>query len=115
MRQMEGAWYDGTQINKSKTKIERLGFFDEVTIETPAVPTATDQVDVNVNVKERSTGNLMVGAGFSTSEKLTFSASISQQNLFGSGNAMTLALNTGKINRTLALSRSEEHTSELQS
>lgn len=104
MRQMEGAWYDGTQINKSKTKIERLGFFDEVTVETPAVPTATDQVDVNVNVKERSTGNLMVGAGFSSSEKLTFSASVSQQNLFGSGNAMTLALNTGKINRTLALS-----------
>jgi outer membrane protein insertion porin family len=104
IRQMEGAWYDGEQINKSKTRVERLGFFDEVNIETPAVPTATDQVDVNVNVKERSTGNLMIGAGFSSSEKLTFAGSISQQNLFGSGNAMTLALNTGKINRTLALS-----------
>ncbi|MBL8446890.1 MAG: outer membrane protein assembly factor BamA [Zoogloeaceae bacterium] len=104
MRQMEGAWYDGEKINKSKTRVERLGFFDEVAVETPAVPTATDQVDLNVNVKERSTGNLMLGAGFSSSEKIVLSGSVSQQNLFGSGNAMTLSLNTGKVNRTLALS-----------
>lgn len=104
IRQMEGAWYDGAQINKSRTRVERLGFFDEVAIETPAVPDATDQVDMNVTVKERSTGNLMLGAGFSSSEKITLSGSISQQNLFGSGNAMTLSVNTGKINRTLALS-----------
>jgi outer membrane protein insertion porin family len=61
-------------------------------------------VDMNVTVKERSTGNLMIGAGFSSSEKITLSGSVSQQNLFGSGNAMTLAVNTGKINRTVALS-----------
>lgn len=104
MRQMEGAWYDGAKINRSKVRVERLGYFEEVTVETPAVPDATDQVDVNVGVKERSTGNLMLGAGFSSAEKVVLSASISQQNLFGSGNAMSLQLNTGKINRTLALS-----------
>jgi len=75
-----------------------------VSVETPAVPGTTDQVDVNFNVKERPTGNLSLGAGFSSAEKLTLSASISQQNLFGSGNALSLGINTSKANRTLSLS-----------
>ncbi|NTV09640.1 MAG: outer membrane protein assembly factor BamA, partial [Zoogloea sp.] len=104
MRQMEGAWYDGDKINRSRTRMDRLGFFDEVAVETPAVPGTTDQVDVNFNVKERATGNLMLGAGFSSSEKVILSASISQQNLFGTGNAATLQVNSGRINRTYALS-----------
>ncbi|THF63466.1 outer membrane protein assembly factor BamA [Pseudothauera rhizosphaerae] len=104
MRQMEGGWYDAAAINRSRTRVERLGFFDEVNVETPAVPATTDQVDVNFTVKERPTGNLMLGAGFSSSEKVTFQASISQQNLFGSGNALTLGLNTSKTSRTYALS-----------
>ena len=104
MRQMEGAWYDAAAINRSRERVDRLGFFDEVTVETPPVPGATDQVDVNFGVKERATGNLMLGAGFSSSEKIVLSASISQQNLFGSGNAMTLGLNTSSSSRTYALS-----------
>lgn len=104
MRQMEGGWYDAAAINRSRTRIDRLGFFDEVNVETPAVPGTTDQVDVNFTVKERPTGNLMLGAGFSSSESIVLSASISQQNLFGSGNALTLGLNTSKSNRTVSLS-----------
>lgn len=104
MRQMEGAWYDGDALNRSKVRLDRLGYFDEVTVETPAVPGSTDQVDANFTVKERATGNLMLGAGFSSSEKVILSASISQQNLFGTGNAMTLQVNTGRINKTIALS-----------
>ncbi|ATE59997.1 outer membrane protein assembly factor BamA [Thauera sinica] len=104
MRQMEGAWYDAAAINRSRTRVDRLGFFDEVNVETPAVPGTTDQVDVNFTVKERPTGNLMLGAGFSSSDKVVLSASVSQQNLFGSGNALTLGLNTSRSGRTLALS-----------
>ena len=78
-------WYDGDKINKSRTRVDRLGYFDEVTVETPAVPGTTDQVDLNVNVKEKPTGNLMLGAGLSSSEGLVFSGSVQQQNLFGSG------------------------------
>lgn len=104
MRQMEGGWYDAAAINRSRTRIDRLGFFDEVTVETPPVPGTTDQVDVNFTVKERPTGNLMLGAGFSSAENIVLSASISQQNLFGSGNALTLALNTSQSSRTAALS-----------
>lgn len=104
MRQMEGAWYDAAQITRSRNRIDRLGHFDEVGVETPAVTGTTDQVDVNFNVKERATGTLSLGAGFSSAEKVVLSASVAQQNLFGSGNALTLALNTSKSSRTYALS-----------
>ena len=104
MRQMESSWYDGDKINKSRTRVDRLGYFDEVTIETPAVAGTTDQVDVNVNVKERPTGSLMLGVGFSSTEKVTLSGSIQQQNLFGSGNFVGLSVNTSKINTVYSLS-----------
>ena len=104
MRQMEGAWYDASAISRSRDRVDRLGYFDEVTVETPAVPGTTDQVDVNMNVKERATGNLMLGAGFSSAEKVMVSASVAQQNLFGSGKSMTIGLNTSKVNRTYSLS-----------
>ncbi|MBI5785627.1 MAG: outer membrane protein assembly factor BamA [Rhodocyclales bacterium] len=104
LRQMESSWYDGEKINKSRTRVDRLGYFDEVTIETPAVAGTTDQVDVNVNVKERPTGSLMLGAGFSSTEKVVLSGSIQQQNLFGSGNFVGLSVNTSKINTVYSLS-----------
>lgn len=104
MRQMEGAWYDAEKINRSRTRVDRLGYFEEVTVQTPAVPGTTDQVDVNFTVKERPTGNLMLGAGFSSSEKVVLSGSISQENLFGSGKSLGLGLNTAKSGRTFSLS-----------
>jgi outer membrane protein insertion porin family len=104
MRQMEASWYDGDKINKSRSRVDRLGYFDEVAIETPAVAGTTDQVDVNVNVKERPTGNLMLGVGFSSTEKLVLSGSIQQQNLFGSGNFVGLSVNTSKVNTVYSLS-----------
>jgi outer membrane protein insertion porin family len=104
MRQMESAWYDGSAISRSRERIDKLGFFDEVTVETPPVVGATDQVDVNFAVKERPTGSIMLGAGFSNAEKIVLSASVSQQNLFGSGNAVTVGLNTSRSSRTYSLS-----------
>lgn len=109
MRQMESSWYDGAKINKSRTRIDRLGFFDEVTMETPAVPGTTDQVDVNVGVKERPTGNLMLGAGFSSTDKVVLSGSIQQQNLFGSGKFLGLGLNTSKSNRVYSISYTDPY------
>lgn len=104
MRQMEGAWYDAERINRSRERVDRLGYFDEVSVQTPPVPGTTDQVDVDFTVKERRTGNLMLGAGFSSSEKVVLSGSISQDNLFGSGKSLSLDLNTSKSGRTLSLS-----------
>ena len=99
-RQLEGAWYDGPRIDRSKVRIKRLGYFEDVNIETPPVPGSSDQVDLEVTVIEKSTGNLLAGIGYSSSEGVVLSASISQQNIFGSGNALSLAVNTSRYNRT---------------
>jgi outer membrane protein insertion porin family len=109
VRQMEGGWYDAERINKSRTRIDRLGYFKEVTVETPAVPGTTDQVDVNLNVEEKPTGNLLFGAGFSSSEKLVLSGSISQNNLFGSGTSLTAQVNSGSVNTVYSLSFTEPY------
>lgn len=104
MRQIEGAWYDADKVQLSKQRVDKTNYFGEVTVETPPVPGTTDQVDVNVGVTEKNTGNISLGAGFSSSEGIILSGAISQANLFGSGKFASLQLNTGKINRVLAVS-----------
>jgi outer membrane protein insertion porin family len=104
IRQMEGAYYDAEKINLSRDRLNRLGYFNEVNIETPSVSGTTDQVDVNVSVAEKSTGNVMLGAGFSSSEGLVLSGSVSQSNVFGTGNRVSAQLNTGSVNTVYSLS-----------
>ncbi len=109
LRQLESAWYDGTRIERSKVRIKRLGYFEDVSIETPPVPGTTDEVDLDVTVTEKNTGTLLAGVGYSSADKLVFNASVSQQNIFGSGNALTAAINTSSVNRTISLSFSEPY------
>lgn len=104
MRQLEGAYYDSEKIQKSKQRLDRLGYFTDVEVETPPVPGTSDQVDVNFKVKEKPTGAITVGAGFSSSEKLILSGSITQENIFGSGKHLSLQVSTSKINRNIGLS-----------
>ena len=104
MRQLEGAYYDADKIKKSKLRLDRLGHFTEVEIETPAVPGTSDQVDVNFKVKEKPTGAITLGAGFSSTDKVILTGSISQDNIFGSGKHVSASLSTSKINRNITLS-----------
>ena len=103
VRQMEGAWYDDERVKLSKQRIDKTDFFSEVNVETPPVPGTTDQIDVNINVAEKSTGNISAGIGFSQAEGLILSGSISQSNIFGSGKFLALQLSTGKINRNIGI------------
>jgi outer membrane protein insertion porin family len=103
-RQLESSWYDGAKIKRSRERVDRLGFFKEVNIETQEVPGQPDQVDLVITVEERSTGNLLIGAGYSNAEKLSFTASIKQDNVFGSGNYLGVEVNTGKYNRSALIS-----------
>ena len=109
LRQLEGAWYDATRIERSKVRITRLNFFDDVNVETPAVPGSPDQVDLDVTVTEKATGNLLAGVGYSSADGLVLSGSVSQNNVFGTGNALTAAVNTSRINRTIAVTYSEPY------
>lgn len=98
MRQMEGAWFSTEKVNRSRTRLQRLGFFDEVNVETPAVPGTTDQVDVNYTVVERSSGTLSVGLGYSQGQGLLFNTSITQDNFLGTGNRVNAAFNNSRVN-----------------
>ncbi len=100
-RQFEASWYDGEKIKLSRDRIDRLGYFKDVNVETVDVPGAPDQVDLIVSVTERPTGSLQLGAGFSSAERLALSFSIKQDNAFGSGNYLGVEVNTSKYNRTL--------------
>jgi outer membrane protein insertion porin family len=111
IRQLESSWYDGERINKSKERIDRLGYFEDITVETPAVPGTIDQVDVDVKVKEKATGNLLIGAGFSSAEGVVFSGSINQQNLFGSGKHLGFQISTSKANQVYSISHTDPYWS----
>jgi len=103
-RQMEGAWFDTGKAQKSKQRVDKLDYFSEVNIETPAVQGTSDQVDVNVAVKEKSTGTFSVGAGVSSGEGLILTAGVTQANMFGTGNTVSTQVNTSKINRVASVS-----------
>ncbi len=108
-RQFEDSWYDGSNIKLSRDRVDRLGYFKDVTIETPEVPGTTDQVDVVMSVTEKPTGNVTVGAGFSQVDKVSLTGSIQQENAFGSGNTIGLSINTSSTYRTAVLSQTNPY------
>lgn len=98
MRQLESGWFSAEQVKLSRERLQRMGYFEEVTIETPAVPGSTDQVDVNVKVTEKPSGSLTAGVGFSQSNGITFNTSVTQDNFLGTGKRMSLAFNNSSAN-----------------
>jgi outer membrane protein insertion porin family len=97
MRQMEAGWFSAEKVERSRTRLQKLGFFEDVNVETPAVPGTTDQVDVNYAVTETSSGNITAGAGYSQTSGILFNASISQDNFLGSGKRVSFAFNNSKV------------------
>ncbi|MDO9240081.1 MAG: outer membrane protein assembly factor BamA, partial [Methylicorpusculum sp.] len=97
LRQMEASWASNTKIERSKTRLERLGYFEEVNVETPPVVGTSDQIDVNYTVVERPSGNLTAGVGFSQTQGIILNANISQDNVFGSGKRLNLAFNNSDV------------------
>lgn len=89
MRQYEGAWYSQAAIDRSKVRLQRLGFFRDVNIDTAKVPGTTDQVDLNVKVTEESSGQFQFGVGYSQVSGIILSTSISNNNFLGTGNSVS--------------------------
>jgi outer membrane protein insertion porin family len=108
-RQFEASWYDGDKIRLSRDRVDRLGYFKDVGIETQEVPGSPDQVDLTINVIEKPTGSLSLGAGFSSGEGLGLSFGLKQENAFGSGNALGVQINTSKINRVVVFSTTDPY------
>ena len=103
-RQFESSWYDSRKIKLSRDRVDRLGYFSEVNVETNEVAGTQDQVDLTISIKEKPTGNLLLGAGFSSADRLSLTASIKQENVFGSGNYLGIEVNTSQSQRTIVLS-----------
>lgn len=104
LRQLENSWYSLEKIARSKERLQRTGYFSEVNIETPSVAGTADQVDVVVTVTEKNTGSLNFGIGYSQADSVTVSASVSQANIFGSGNQLAFQVNSGSVNKIYSLS-----------
>ncbi len=111
-RQFEASWYDGDKIKLSRDRVDRLGFFTEVNVETQEVPGSADQVDLLLTVAEKPTGNITLGAGFSSYEKVALTFGITQENAFGSGNFLAVQVNTSKYNRNIVLSTTDPYFTE---
>lgn len=103
IRQLEGAWFSADKVKTSRLRLKRLGFFDDVNIETPQVPGSPDQVDVNVSVKERSTGTFSFGVGYSNNDGALFNASVSYKNLFGTGKDLAVSYDNSKVNQVASI------------
>ncbi len=103
MRQFEGAWFSQTLIDRSKLRLQQKPYFEEVNIDTEQVPGTEDQIDVNVTVKERNSGQFTFGLGYSQVSGLNFSTSVSLQNLLGTGNTLSVAVNTSDFYKRLNL------------
>jgi outer membrane protein insertion porin family len=111
-RQLEASWYDGEKIKQSRNRVDRLGFFKEVTMDTSEVPGSFDQVDLTVTVAEKPTGSISLGAGVSSADGLGVSFGFKQDNAFGSGNSLGVEVNTSKQNRTLVFNTTNPYFTE---
>ncbi len=103
LRQLEGAPYSTKELNRSKERLQRLRYIESVESETPRVPGANDQVDVNYTVVERPSGSLIFGVGYGQGAGLLLNASLNQDNFLGTGNTFNLNFNNSRITTNYSL------------
>lgn len=104
MRQMEGSWLSEQQLEASKTRLNRLGFFETVDYKVNRLGDAPDLVDVDITVKEQQTGQFNAGVGYGTSSGLSFQLGVSQNNFLGSGDSVSLQGSRNVYQKTVDLS-----------
>lgn len=109
MRQLEAATFSSKAVERSRVRLERLGFFEEVTVETPAVPGSPDQVDVNFAVKERASGSISAGVGFGQGSGLLLNAAVTQNNFLGTGDSVSVNFNTSDYSRVYSVSHTNPY------
>lgn len=109
LRQAEGAWFSSKDLDRSKTRLQRLDYLESVNVETPAVPGANDQVDVNYTVVERPSGSVMFGVGYGQESGFLINASLTQNNFLGTGNQFGLVLNNSESGQNYSISYNQPY------
>jgi outer membrane protein insertion porin family len=104
MRLMEGSVLASDRLERSKIRLQRLSYIQDVKIKTTPVPGTDDQVDIDVTVTERLSGSFNIGAGFSQSQGFLFNVGLTQENLFGTGERLAVDLNTDTANKIYNIS-----------
>jgi outer membrane protein insertion porin family len=105
MRQLESSWFDSSRLALSRDRINRLGYFTNVEVTTVPAEGTLDQIDVDVRVTEKPTGNVTFGAGFSSTDKVVLSTGFSEDNFLGSGTSLAVNVNTSRTYRTLTVTQ----------
>lgn len=100
MRQMEGGWASTAQIDLSKLRLERLGYFSEVNVETPAVPGTDDQIDVDFSVEEQPSSSISATLGYSQGFGLILGANYNANNVLGTGNTLGAGVSYSQFQRS---------------
>ena len=103
MRQFEGAWSSDNLIESGKIRLERLGYFKQVDVETIPVPSSDDQVDIIYTVEEETTGSVGGNVGYSDFG-LMLGFNLQEQNFLGSGNTVGIGINKNVYSETYNLS-----------
>ncbi|MGA9341521.1 MAG: outer membrane protein assembly factor BamA [Rhodanobacteraceae bacterium] len=112
MRQLEGAWYSQAAIDRSKIRLQRLGYFSTVTIDTPKVPGTSDQIDVDVTVVEENSGSFQFGVGYSQVQGIIASVSVQQNNFFGTGDRIGFTISQSSFIKRYELSYFEPYLTD---
>lgn len=109
MRQMEGTWLSNRDVEQSKKRLNRLGLFKNVHSQTHRVAGQSDLVDINMDVKEQSTGSISAGIGYGTSSKISLNAGISQKNFMGTGDSVSLNVSRNSYSKKIVFSHTNPY------
>lgn len=112
MRQFENTWYSQSALDRSKIRLQRLGFFETVEVESKPVAGRPDQVDVVLKVKERNSGSFVFGLGYQQLYGMTASIQVSENNFLGTGNRMAVSLQNNSYSKRLSFSYSDPYFTE---
>lgn len=109
MRQMEGTWLSNENIESSKARLNRLGFFETVEIQPRRLPGSDDKADLDVTVKEQPAGSITGGVGYGTESGLSFQFALQQDNFLGTGKKAAFNFNTNDYSKTFDVSYTDPY------